>query len=272
MRDEESNHIADDTSQPTGNPPIPPQTGCTPVDEEHDRQKSKRACYRRLHKIPIWVEAACAIALVIITWTYAYYAKQQWQTMHDTYGEIQKQTCAAIKAADAAKGAAATAGQTLRFYKEQSILDQRPWVYTSFSLTAEPEQGKDAPKIGIWTSNTGKTPALSLVTFYETFTAPSEPSMPDFSKTKPVSQGLLPPSIDRGVVSTEPVTSVMKELSGGLPAYNAGKTFIYVVGRVDYRDGSGKRYWTSFCAYHTHGTAPNIFSFCLRNNNVGEYK
>lgn len=92
MRDEESNGVADDTSQPTGNPPIPPQAGRTSVDEEHNRQKSKRACYRRLHKIPIWVEAACAIALVIITWTYAYYAKKQWLTMNDTYRQIQIQT------------------------------------------------------------------------------------------------------------------------------------------------------------------------------------
>jgi len=54
---------------------------------------------RKLSKLPTWIEAACAVALVIIAGTYTHYAGRQLDEMR--------------KSADAAKSAAETAAETL---------------------------------------------------------------------------------------------------------------------------------------------------------------
>lgn len=66
------------TPDPAENPEAARQLiGDSRVDEEKQRQRRKAHCRRKFHKAPVWIEAACAILLVIITGTYTYYAARQ---------------------------------------------------------------------------------------------------------------------------------------------------------------------------------------------------
>jgi len=69
-------------AQNTPNPTADPQThqpliGNPGIDEQKQRERRKERCRRKLHKAPVWIEAACAILLVVITGTYTYYAIRQ---------------------------------------------------------------------------------------------------------------------------------------------------------------------------------------------------
>ncbi len=175
---------------------------------------------------------------------------------------------AAKSSASASEAQARIAEKSVEATIQQSQLDQRPWVYASFTLTAEPEVGKEIPSIDIWLSNSGKTPATYVSTVYETSTQDREPTMPDFRGIKQISQGILPPSVDRVVVGTEPI----KSLAHDFPSYINGHNAIYIIGRIDYCDAANVHHWTTFSVFHKHGSQPNVFATSLHNNAIGDYK
>ncbi len=105
-----------------------------------------------------YVEAACAIALVLITSTYTYYASRQ--------------ATAALTAAHAAKSAADTANETLiemqtnnkesaQFAERKFHIEQRPYLTATDIKSNSPiSAGENRIMLGLF--NTGKSPALNV--------------------------------------------------------------------------------------------------------------
>jgi hypothetical protein len=120
MSDLPADNYANGTAQPTTNAPAPPIAD--PAEcKERKSQRLKRYCIRKLHKAPVWIEAACAVALVAITGTYTHYASGQLQEMR--------------KATEATKVSAEAAKESARVAKDTLIAGNRPWVASEFVAT-----------------------------------------------------------------------------------------------------------------------------------------
>jgi hypothetical protein len=133
---------------PTQTPPI---EGNEPGESE-DKQPHCHAVWKCTEKPPHWTayaEAACAVALVLITATYTYFAKLQ--------------AGAAITAANAAASAANTANTSIQ-------LDQRAWigpiqvVDPKFAVDGKPSYVTAGQKtmFGVYIINSGKSPGLKV--------------------------------------------------------------------------------------------------------------
>lgn len=117
MSDFQAQGDTENTPAAAGTPPPPSQANRRPaVNPEGQPKGSKTNSYRKLRKAPVWIEAACAVALVFITGFYTHYAHRQATTAQDTLNEIksaktdtQKLIDAAGKQADAAKKSAEAA-------------------------------------------------------------------------------------------------------------------------------------------------------------------
>ena len=82
----------------------PPVIRPEPEIPEPAKYQQERANTEKkwLERSKVLLEVLTLVAVIV----YAVYAKRQWKTMNKTYGEIQKQTSAAIEAAHAAKDSA----------------------------------------------------------------------------------------------------------------------------------------------------------------------
>jgi hypothetical protein len=179
----------------------------------------------------------------------------------------------AVIQANAAKSAAITAERALTQSSKIVQLDERPWVYiSSFALTAEPEVGKEPPKISFFPTNSGRTPALNITSFYETFTSPTDGKAPisRFETNEPPRASILPPNFSGAIITTFPIKSVMDPTR--LAAYGVGAAAIYIDVKIDYSDSFHNRYWTTVCAYHTHDVPVGVFTACKTGNAVGQYR
>jgi hypothetical protein len=107
MVDLQSSDETGDRTKPTDNSAIPRKTfdSAAVYKETYAQDRKQRRC-RKFRNAPVWIEAAAAIALVGITWTYTHYAGKQVDELIKQYPELQK---SAQAAADAAKAAAAAA-------------------------------------------------------------------------------------------------------------------------------------------------------------------
>lgn len=217
---------------------------------------------RNYRALTLGVSIATLLAVII----YAWLAYLQWNEMIGATDAAQ----------DAVREARLNRQQSQRDLDatiDQFHLDQRPWVYVSqFQLSAEPEASKEPPKITIALSNSGKTPAINLRSVYETFSSPVDPPFKDLKTSEPIPVGVLPPGVSSLLIGTEPINSVVRT-PGHLPGYNVGKNFIYIHVKITYTDMFKQtQYWTTACAYHTHGFPLNLFNFCKVGNDVGQEK
>jgi len=100
--------------------PIPSQSdGGSPVNPKPKPGARKSNCCRKLRHAPMWIEAACAVALVGITGAYTYFAREQARIANRTLGEIIKQYPEIQKSANAAKSASDTTAKALEENKRQ---------------------------------------------------------------------------------------------------------------------------------------------------------
>ena len=155
MSDPDAENVAGHTAQPRGDPQPPLQAGgSTTEHKETNAGSSKHKCRRKLREAPKWIEAACALVLIGITGYYAYYAHQQaaaaiqaaqaasdnaliayWALMGNqessafTLGQMQGQTAAQERAANAAIGAN-------KVTREALVSVQRAFVSFSGTLSA----------------------------------------------------------------------------------------------------------------------------------------
>jgi hypothetical protein len=113
-----------------------------PREEEQQNDENRIQAQQRSSKphLTTWIEAFCAVALVLITGTYTFYAARQ--------ANVGK------KAAEAAKTAADTARETL-------VRSQRPWVgVDEIRVLPTDVSGEVKIKLGFFVRNYGPSPAL----------------------------------------------------------------------------------------------------------------
>jgi hypothetical protein len=102
-------------SQQADGPPKPPHFES--YTKEPYSKRLKRYCNRNLGRVLIGIELFCALALVVITGKYTYYAGGQLR-------EMRKATKASQKSAEAAKSAADTASTQTQFMLQQLNLQR----------------------------------------------------------------------------------------------------------------------------------------------------
>jgi hypothetical protein len=275
---------AESQESPAQIPPSEPYASGAQAVSDEQVDKDVKALEDRVKKGEIWMIVFTG-ALVFVGLCQFGAAILQWRTMsgqlkemHDSGGQTDQLLCLygkqleqATVQARAARSAADTARQTLSESIDSLQLDERPWVYvSSFNLSSEPEVGKDAPKISITPFNSGKTPALDVKAFYETFSSPIkiEPTS-TFKTLEPPRDSILPPNFPGGVIGTYPINSILKP--GLFAGYGQGKVAIYINVKITYSDEFGNRYWTTACAWHTHDYPDNVFTMCKKGNEVGQY-
>lgn len=144
MSNDNANDVEQSTSNPADNSSVKGQTLAGPsVYEQCHAQDRKKNRYRKFSKAPIWIEALCAIALVVITGLYTHYARKQAKTANKTLGEIIKQYPEIKKSADAATKAANTAACALDENKRQFQItlaqNQQQFTDTLGQITAQTE-------------------------------------------------------------------------------------------------------------------------------------
>jgi hypothetical protein len=199
MSDPDAEYVTEHTAQPTGGTPPPPQVNGGPA--EHKQTNGSTGTHKRrrnLHRAPVWIEAACAILLVLITGFYTFYAARQanaskksakaaldaaiaakqaanaasanaeiayWallgseETSAYTLGQMAEQTAIQKKAADSAAKSVSASREALR-------LDQRAWVgirdFNCDSCSETTDSQMSLNSIIVTAINTGKTPALRM--------------------------------------------------------------------------------------------------------------
>jgi len=160
---------------------------------------------------------------------------------------------------------------TLQTAINNSRLDLRPWVMLSrFELSVEPAE--NVPVTGtFWVVNTGKTPAMHVVTSsgIRSYTERPEPPQFFFSGMGQVgsSAGMLAPG---GVGDFHFPTGVLTLNREQARSYTSGGTVIYGSARIEYDDGfaDSKPHWTSICVKHIHGRPLNEVGFCGTGNDI----
>jgi len=199
-----------------------------------------------------YAEAICALALVVITGTYTYYAKQQ---------------------AGAAIAATTNATETLNTVKKQFDTDQRPYVIVAkiefHSLPNDPTVYADVKPL-----NYGKSPAIHVLTTGEVFEGQNTMAAVDsfFSglPEKPSEENwnnVIPPGIvdlDKNGVRT----TLRTHHSVGQDALKADAKIdfgIVAASRTWYQDISGNQYWTDFCS---GPIASGAMGFCAKHNEI----
>lgn len=221
------------------------------------RQPRKSNRCRKLRKAPIWIEAACAIALVVITGFYTHYA-------HETLIELIKQYPEITKSADAAKNAADTASSALDFNQREFRQEQRPYIWlsagmattdTAMAMLPLPElQKRNLPlMVNVQVFNGGKSPGIrigstrTIVIFDVTEIADQKLRnyVPDYLHGEtiiPPNGSAILPSPDEAIPITDRLLSDLRNK----------KRVIYVVARVKYFDmfspSLSVPYETAFCS------------------------
>ena len=169
--------------------------------------------------------------------------------------------------ADAARSAVENSKQSLQATIDGFHLDQRPWVIPfQFRLAAELENGRDS-KVTVWVENTGKTPALDVISVSRTSLSGLEPVQPDLSTVTPIiSRGVLAPEVKNFYFDTE--GAHFKPPLLDVAAYQDARKKIYIQGLIRYRDSFNEQHWTTFCIQHKYGTPLDDFGYCEHGNDV----
>lgn len=161
--------------------PLPPRQTIisSSEDKRRNREASERNRRRKFRHAPVWIEAACAVALVVITGLYTHYAANQAEFAHDTLNQIIQQSSDIKTSSSAATSAAQAAVIANQQSQSHFIADERPYVWVTNSGQESPKYffpptfllppNFDKSKAGQihWTvkyTNYGKSPAFHLLT------------------------------------------------------------------------------------------------------------
>lgn len=292
MSDLPADSNANGTAQPANDPPAPPISDPTPYKESKSK-RLKRYCNRNLPKTPIWIEAACALALVVITGMYTHYAGGQLRAMRGQLGEIIKQYPELQKSAEAAKSAASTADATLKSSQKSFEIDQRPYlIIAEGPQFNEPILVANEPiTANVTFKNVGRTPAVkevgnvslvpyhplkktdpqglkNYISFIESefgkLRAKNETGRKSFEKLKEISGGQdVAPGGGFFVTNQETLLLSAPELS----LVRTGEITLFYIGIVTYTDPFEGSHKTEFC-HQYFGTQPKIWHICDVHNTI----
>jgi hypothetical protein len=289
MNDLPTKQNAANASGEANEPPKPPRlNNVSATNPESQRQRSKSNLWRKLHKAPVWIEAACAIALVVITGFYTHYAHRTLEEIIKQYPEITKSANAAKSAADTASSALVSVQRAFVTYDETDVdsypTSIRPTNQEAWAFTAKLE-------------NSGTTPAVSAIReFAVNNTLRAEPTDLEFlgpNINQPI--GEIGP---RGTTMMGPIVKPNEFVMGNYPFtpasvtsqefqkfFNSRKVFVW--GWVGYRDvfPNTAPHVTEFCKLIktvgielSNGTAPSLTRFvptvilesCVKHNCTDE--
>lgn len=263
MDERDTNPNASPATEKENNSNGQPQTAAgTPNSPEKNGGTRKKSSYRKFRHAPTWIEAACAVALVVITGFYTHYAHQQVQTAQNTLAEIVKQSPEIKKSADAAYSSSTTADATLKSSQEQFRDEERPYVWLTPGLATPTDSMSNTPildflshkwtlGINIQVHNGGHSPAVDVL---ETkvvmiFDTPKEAwkkadaYAPEFVKGSP-----LAPDTTMYLLSAGPIV-LTDDIVGDL---QANRKAMLILARIRYRDiflpKQNIPYETAFCA------------------------
>lgn len=159
--------------------------------------------------------------------------------------------------------------ETVEQSEKAMIVDQRPWVYAdNVELPVEPKMFEPFSFRG-WMSNGGKTPGTDVLIATQTKWWNSEPEFPDFSDlpTPRPAQLVMPGTAKYEFIST-PATMDKVPFIGAYEQTRESR--LYLLMKISYCDGFGKRYWTTMCVSHGYGEKPKDMRFCNHGNAVGQ--
>jgi len=260
-----------DTANPADDPPVPlPAIDNIAAYKERYRQRRKQRCYRYLQKAPPWIEAACAIALIVITGMYTHYAGKQVRAMQDQLDQMKRAgEQAKIDNVTAINAQKDIAQQGLSATIDNFHLDQRAWVAEE-TMSGIPEIDKPFAIIVI-VKNTGKTFGTHITDAAIANIVPiGKP--PEFwreSKIKRTGTFFIPPNGEKGITLYPIDGSATKKLTQpGLDELKF-KT-LYVFGRVDYTDIFGCPHWTTFCYFLDPRDNLHSYSACKEHNDADD--
>jgi hypothetical protein len=231
---------------------------------------SQYHCRKEKKDWPQRVEACCAIALVIITFFYTYYARQQSIAANNTLIEIHNQSPEIKQSADAAKDAAETAHSAL-------VLDVRPWVglIGSDHITADLKENSPL-QVHLQIENFGKSPALKEASFTSLTSHPRNKPMPRFDSYSKKDAGptvtLMPTAIANVDISTDaPSNKGLKLIleKGDIERITSGDVQLFIYGSIWYQDTFGQPHRTDYCLQYVPGTSAQVrgsFGACPTHN------
>jgi len=253
----------------------------SPVNEEEERERRKTERKRKIRKAPPWIEAACAILLVVITGAYTYYASTQADVMKGQLNQMAIATrrsridnLAAISAQKEIAQNALTKSQD-NFIKSQTSaadqmrLDERAWV-TEVGISGEPQV--DQPfAILVELKNTGKTPARNFKGKIVSDPTPlgREPDLSKLEKVKYSGSGIVAPNASKFLTSY-PIdgSATTKFPKEGMDELK--RETLYVFGQVEYDDVFDCHHWTTFCVFLDPRENYRKYSMCKKHNDTDE--
>jgi len=246
-------------------PPLPPPVERHEDGESGDSKPDGKQITKPTDKPPhpaVYVEAACAILLVLITGTYTYYASQQ--------------AGAAITAANAAKSAASAAVSTIcemqrsnliqervsesnRISGERSAkesldstinnanLDQRAWVSVGSPVVTAKATEPFAAKFFV--INVGKTPAVNVKANLGTAELPKDRPLKITDITyidKPSDLGSMFPGAVTDI-GRKGWDTVPPGQQAEVDLLKRGDHIVYIFAFITYKDVFGKSHFTHSC-------------------------
>jgi hypothetical protein len=252
-------------------PSLPPPVEGNEDGEGRDGQQRGPQITNDENGPPHWtryVEAVCALALVLITGTYTYYAS--------------KQASASVTAADAAKSAADTASQTLQQMKDSSTAtsqatlsafkqEQRPYIVaTAFSLSPSKDGLLQDEKgthfcLRVEEKNRGRTPAVSVWDHRSvTYGKSGEDTVRTMKTPKyPGEAGeVMGPDTDSSGPYADACTEPLDEKT--ISDIANGRVDVFIYGSIQYGDMFGDFHETRFCGERPAGFS--VFNYCKYGN------
>lgn len=221
-------------SQPhdAGAPPPSHQPNCVPTNSEgnNDQQAQKCNCYRPPKAHEKWVIVWAAVTAVV-TLCSVIVAFLQWRSMDGQVEEMRR----------------------------QFRVDQRPYVMPANWKPYLLEPGRPIHVRVSWV-NYGKSPAIKVRGRGAILFGPNAMEQVDrwFEVNEQIAlagspETIVPPGApadwsDAQVTTYKTKESVTQE---GLDAWSAGTYYLIIVGRSEYFDGAGNRYWTDSCLFYT---------------------
>jgi hypothetical protein len=226
--------------------------------ESNGRQKKQTT--EKPHWVA-YVEACCAVLLVVITGTYTYYAAGQLHKM-------RRATKAAEDSAYAAQNAADTASKTLIFTQDSFRDEQRAWIgVPEIKIVNLPKPAK----MNVIFHNSGRTPALHLKRAFGYMISPTLVGGPkpkyiaDLEKEL-TTKGYVAVAPDGGGIleAIDRDGYVFKQWQNIV----AGTEFLYSYGIFRYNDVAGRPHATTYCYYLSDPNGIQQFRACEQYNDM----
>lgn len=186
---------------------------------------------------------------------YACYAKKQWKTMNDTYGEIKTQTTAAQRAAEAASRSADAAKTSVDNSDRNFRIQERPYVVVK-NVKFDTPLKAGSMGIAVIVDNSGHTPALKVTYAGALY----------IDKTKV--EGKLTAGEGESVIGSQMPTEKHYSLDISEPDASriTNNSVLKLEGIIRYTDIFNDWHPTTYC--FVYDSKQKLFKFCPSGNDV----